>query len=111
MKALTVCQPYADMIAKNEKPIENRNWPTAYRGPLAIHAGKSRSWLDEDDERERPDMPFGAVVAIVRLADCVRVADLPESLRDHHHANGPWCWVLEDIQPLTLPREIATEQE
>ena len=45
MKALTICQPYPHLIMLGEKPVENRTWATSYRGPLAIHAGKSRQWL------------------------------------------------------------------
>jgi hypothetical protein len=37
--ALTVHQPWVWPIAHGWKPIENRTWSTAYRGPLAIHAG------------------------------------------------------------------------
>lgn len=103
MKALTVCQPYADMIARGEKIIENRNWPTSYRGPMAIHAGKSRAWLDPEDLDERPDMAFGAVVATAVLVDCVRVEDLAYHLMDREDANGPWCWVLSDVRPLVPP--------
>src|SRR5690348_75180 len=99
MKALTICQPYAEMIALGEKPIENRTWPTAYRGPLLIHAGKSLAWMDDDSEERYPGMVFGAVVAVARLVACLKrddVAPWPNRwrhLRDHEHANGPWCWV------------------
>lgn len=104
MNALTICQPYADMIATGEKAIENRTWATDYRGPLAIHAGKSRAWLDDGDEAERPEMAFGAVIAICRLRGCVRLEDLPLDLRGDMHANGPWCWLLEDV--LRLPEPV-----
>ncbi len=95
MKALTICQPYAEMIACGEKTIENRTWPTSYRGPLAIHAGKSRAWLEAEDERERPGMAFGAIVATARVVDCIHVDRLSEAHAANHHANGPWCWILE----------------
>ncbi len=39
MKALTLQQPWATLIAEGHKRVENRTWQTAYRGPLAIHAG------------------------------------------------------------------------
>ena len=97
MKALTICQPYAEMIALGEKCIENRTWPTAHRGLLVIHAGKSRNWLEADDEREYPGMQFGALVATAQLVDCRRVEDLPPELQGDVHANGPWCWILEDV--------------
>lgn len=98
MKALTVCQPYAELIARGEKPIENRTWPTSYRGPIAIHAGKSRTWLCEGDAARYPGMDYGAVIATARLVDCRRVEDLLEPLRSNEHASGPWCWILTDIE-------------
>ena len=101
MNALTICQPYAELIARCEKPIENRAWPTSYRGPLAIHAGKSRAWMDWGDEEFYPDMEFGAVIAIAELYDCVRIGNLPEQLRGHEHANGPWCWLLRNVRRIT----------
>lgn len=109
MKGLTICQPYAELIARGEKPIENRSWPTRYRGLLAIHAGKSRAWMDHDDARRYPDMPFGAIVAVARLVgspELQRDSDWrPEwrHLRDHEHANGPFCWILEEVRRLDHP--------
>lgn len=98
MKAITICQPYAELIARGEKLIENRTWPTAYRGPLAIHAGKSRSWLDEDDERRYPGMVYGAVIAVVDLIGCRPISRLPPELVAHEHANGPICWILKNVR-------------
>lgn len=42
MKALTLWQPWASLIAVGAKTIETRGWATNYRGPLAIHAAKRR---------------------------------------------------------------------
>lgn len=98
MKALTVIQPYAELIARGVKPIENRRWPTAYRGPLAIHAGKNRSWLDEGDALACPQMAFGAFVALATLVDCVKLDDLPTDLTGHAHAEGPYCWILQNVR-------------
>lgn len=42
MKALSVKQPWASLIAHNIKNIENRTWKTNFRGRIYIHAsGKS----------------------------------------------------------------------
>lgn len=107
MKALTICQPYAELIVRGEKRVENRTWPTKYRGLMYIHAGKSREWFDDDAHLIQmlgrlP--PFGAVVAIADLVDCVQrngpaFRKYPW-LEDHEHANGPWCWVLERVTPI-----------
>lgn len=101
--ALTICQPYAQLIAIGEKPIENREWPTRLRGEIAIHAGKSKSWLGEGDLQRFPSMPFGAIVALAELYDCVRVQHLPTQLQGHVHANGPWCFLLQRVRPLVSP--------
>ena len=40
MKALTIKQPWAHLIIHCGKDIENRDWPTRFRGRIAIHASK-----------------------------------------------------------------------
>lgn len=40
VKALTLTQPWATLVALGEKIIETRSWGTSYRGTLAIHAAK-----------------------------------------------------------------------
>lgn len=40
MKAITLTQPWATLVALGKKRIETRSWSTRYRGPLAIHAAK-----------------------------------------------------------------------
>lgn len=115
MKALTICQPYPHLILLGEKPVENRTWPTRYRGPMAIHAGKSRQWLDPDDEEAAAaagaPLVFGAIVAVCTLDDCLRVEDIEAGkfderypqLRTRAHCYGPWCWVLTNVRPLAAP--------
>lgn len=44
MKALSIRQPWAWLIATGRKDIENRIWKTNYRGKFLIHAGKSFDW-------------------------------------------------------------------
>lgn len=45
MKAITLWQPWASLVATGAKKIETRGWPTKYRGPLAIHA--AQKWNEE----------------------------------------------------------------
>lgn len=44
MKALSIRQPYAQLIAEGIKPIENRSFKTNFRGTFYIHA--SAQWHD-----------------------------------------------------------------
>ncbi len=38
MKALSIIQPWASLIATGIKDVENRTWRTNYRGEFLIHA-------------------------------------------------------------------------
>jgi len=57
------------LIAIGAKKIETRSWATGYRGPLAIHAGKSMLGF-KDLIEELPDgsdglpYPFGEVFSL-----------------------------------------------
>lgn len=47
MKALTLWQPWASLVALGHKRIETRCWSTKYRGDLAIHSAANipAKWL------------------------------------------------------------------
>lgn len=137
MLCLTVCQPYAALMFTPQaelprgfvvKHCENRTWETRYRGPLLIHAGKSRKWLLESGwpaEREG-ELVFGAIVGICWLEDCVPMrrdglilqcaAAYKKkylgigpglNLEEHPHCLGPVGWMLLAKrgfdQPVTWP--------
>jgi len=40
LKALTLWQPWASLLAGGGKMFETRSWKTNYRGPVVIHAAK-----------------------------------------------------------------------
>lgn len=110
MKALSLWQPHVLAIALGLKPWETRDWPTNYRGPLALHAAK-RKWCDAGDwhidavRRLRrklcPSMAesisdqasyslvnlhlrYGAVICIADVTDCVSTSKLRGRIpRDH----------------------------
>lgn len=44
MKALSIKQPWASLIAHGIKDIENRTWATKYRGTIYIHASGKPSF-------------------------------------------------------------------
>jgi len=104
MKALTICNPYPYMIMDHSKRVENRTWATSYRGPLLIHAGKNRDWLQDGDFSIYPDMQFGFLLGAVEIVDCMSLeeisrGDYPPALNwlpEHEHTLGPYCWVLGD---------------
>jgi hypothetical protein len=123
MRAVTVCQPYATLIMSGDKLVENRTWSTKYRGRFFVHAGKSRAYLctknvdgvDYCTLTQRPvkDLPFGFVLGITTLLDCLHIDEVRAGkhdraypwLRAHHHTQGPWCWVLGD-RPVLRPDPV-----
>jgi hypothetical protein len=136
MRGLTICQPYADMIRRGDKPIENRTWSTQYRGLILVHAGQSLRFLDRRD-RLRHVLRFGAIVATANLVACLpKNTPVPDAgnaqpvadelarrmarqhwihaghghLFEHPTANGPWCWILEDVRQLDSPIDYKGAQ-
>lgn len=85
MKALTIKQPWADLIIAGVKDIENRTWKTSYRGRILIHASKvpcSRGDLDAYplpalskninlNEYAPGQFTNGAIIGSIELVDCV----------------------------------------
>ena len=71
MKALSVRQPWASMIAQGHKTIEWRSWRTHYRGPLLICSGKTPDavYLAFNPDEARQNWPLGVAVATVELVE------------------------------------------
>lgn len=94
MKALSIRQPWASLIASGRKTIELRSWRTNYRGRLLILAGASPWRGDHGFDLG----PLGVVVATVELADC-----RPALVSDTERAclTPPaehFAWVLRDAK-------------
>lgn len=102
MKALTLWEPWASLAVLGEKEYETRSWPTKYRGPLAIHAGKR---IDTDVCKTRPiadvliesgmilvsDFRLGHVIGIVDMVDCIEMTpEFIASVSDKERAFGDW---------------------
>lgn len=125
VKALSLHQPWASLIAAGAKTIETRSWPppkSIVGQPLAIHAAKRVVQLPDQPPYDLfnaavrrhlgsdwpKTVPTGAVVAVATLADAVTVrsaADLPkgDELLFGDYELGRWLWILTDIQPLSSP--------
>jgi hypothetical protein len=65
VKAITLIQPWATLVAIGAKTIETRSWRTEYSGPLAIHAAKTMpAWAKDLCVTE----PFLSALLGVKLA-------------------------------------------
>lgn len=126
IKALSLWQPWASLVALGAKRIETRNWRTPYTGPIAIHATKTwvegtaslalqepyRGALGAAGVKFLRDLPLGAVVAVATLAGCVQTDVLlrdrsygvtPQEEAFGDYGEGRWGWLLRDIRRLPEP--------
>ena len=103
MKAISIRQPWAGLIAIGEKTIETRTWETSYRGELLICA--SQKWdpkfekLEFDKEPQHLFMQ-GHAVAIANLVDIrmMRKGDEESALcKKFPEARA---WILANIRPI-----------
>lgn len=91
MKAITLYQPWASLIALGEKKIETRSWHTNYRGPLAIHASanipkwaKELCWtepfrstlLKHEYKMHLGELPTGMIITTCNLIDCFEIKEI-----------------------------------
>lgn len=86
MKAISIKQPFASLIAYGIKDIENRTWKTNYRGKVYIHASAKQAGsydellndLQKIEFKEKYDRVtlrkqhhFSAIIGEVDIVDCV----------------------------------------
>lgn len=125
MKALTLYEPWASLVAIGAKKIETRSWPTNYRGPLAIHAGKTirtefmnLAWQEPFYSALKPlhgnvggspsiKYNLGCVIAIAQLVDCIEIQldNVPSGPERYFgdYTRGRYMWMLRDAQRLKTP--------
>jgi len=100
MKALSVKQPWASMIARGEKTIELRSWGTRHRGDLLICSSK-QPYIE----------PAGYALAIVNMVDCRRATQEDEKAAcSVIHLSMDFAWVFEDIrriEPFPIKGELG----
>lgn len=127
MKAITIKQPWASLIVHSTKDVENRTWPSRYRGPILIHAGKAmdgkeviaaNEFIDEQGIKTVPGWPWDSEEAMREARDKwplkdVKFRDLPfggivgvGNMVDcvaHSESpwfSGPWGFVIRDVRPV-----------
>lgn len=98
MKALSIRQPYANLIASGRKTLEIRSWKTAYRGPFTVcsSARPEKGWVFGEND-------LGKQICAVELVDVIPwTRELSESayVNPAEWWAGHWAWVLRDPRPV-----------
>lgn len=112
MKALSLRQPWAWLVATGIKDVENRTWPTKFRGRFYIHAGKSSeikvqglgdAWIlnrlaaGQVTRYRNARLDRGAIIGEATLVDCkFRFPDENASLYSKWAEGGLYGFVLAD---------------
>lgn len=120
MKTLSIRQPWASLIVKGFKDVENRSWRTPIRGEIAVHASASKTeddWEDaiitvaairaiafSDAEKwlietigEFDKLPRGAILGTVEITDCKRERMSP------WHFDENWGFYLQNPKEIKKP--------
>jgi hypothetical protein len=90
MKAISIKQPWASLIAAGVKTLELRAWPTDHRGPLLICS--SRRPIVEGHRH-------GEALCVVKVVNCrpMTPADVPFACVREFHPDH-YAWVLGDVR-------------
>jgi len=100
MRALSIRQPYAEMIMRGKKRVEYRSRLTNIRGRVYIYASITPG--DEDDFEKikcKPgELPTGVLIGSVEIADCTRKRNVY-----HWHLKNPKR-LVRSIRPKKQPQ-------
>ena|ERR1700741_3287546 len=115
MKAITIKNPWAHLIVKGIKDIENRSWPTKYRGKVLIHSSQKidhrframnimftpEQWevLPEIEQRKAVCGIYNssAIIGEVDIVDCIRNSNSIWAIPND------WHWVLANAKMYENP--------
>lgn len=133
MKVLSLTQPWASLLAFDEKRWETRSWSTQHRGPLAIAASKGfpracqmlcgRGAFAAVFRRHGIDtfaqLPLGKILCVVDVLAVVSTNDIdridPKAIREHtppasaledafgDYGPNRYVWMTRNVRRLTTP--------
>ncbi|MBU2053333.1 MAG: ASCH domain-containing protein [Nanoarchaeota archaeon] len=102
MKALSLKQPFAELILQDRKKIELRKWNTKFRGEFLIHASK----ISDKNAMKKfgfSALPCGFIVGKAKLIDVKKYKTKKEHDKDKnlHLAStsfGNYGFILKDAK-------------
>ena len=116
IKAISLWQPWASLVAWKLKRMETRSWGTNYRGALVICAARKNTqdqrqlyeyFCHHYEWRETwDDLPFGKTVALCELTNCLTMdTELIEQQSEQERQFGDWkvgrvAWELTKVRAL-----------
>ncbi len=98
-KAISLKQPWANLVASGKKSIETRKWSTKYRGDLVICSS------------QKPDIyPSGCAIAIVELYDVKPMEKKDEKkacIKVYPRAHSWFLRNIREIEPVKVKGSLG----
>ncbi len=129
VKAISLHQPWASLIAMGVKHYETRSWSTNYRGKLVICSAKKNTKQQRLDYESLASilgidltqnsweiLPLGKAIAVCNLTDCIKMTpEFIEAQAESEQLCGHWepgrfAWQLDDISLISPPIPIKGQQ-
>jgi hypothetical protein len=133
MKAITIWQPWASLIAVGAKRYETRSWETKYRGPIAIHSAKKqfdtnsffpielypfKDALGLSHTSSLNNLPHGCIIATAELVNCwkidrnkqMEITPTKQEILFGDWRHGRYAWELANVIMLEQPIKAIGKQ-
>ncbi len=133
VKAISLWQPWASLVAIGMKPDETRSWPapkSLIGQDLAICSALRQKPLEEDvkDKEARVDiraallnagiregLPYGRALCVVTVIACFpteefRNARTPTQRHFGDYSDGRFAWLLADVRRFRFPPHVCGRQ-
>ena len=106
--ALSVRQPWAELILRGEKQIEVRTWATNYRGWVWLHTGKERPDDNEIDKRYGKLFRGGYVGLFLLNSILSFDREKWDEWKEQHlntgeYKSGTFAWIIEATVRFPVP--------
>lgn len=108
LPALSVRQPWAELIISGKKSIEIRSWPTRYRGRLWLHTGRNSDTALELSYR-LTNLFHGGYIGSVILDEIIPFDEVIwKQLKSRHldagdYQPGLYAWLLSNPRRFDKP--------
>jgi hypothetical protein len=93
MKALSLKQPFAELVVSGRKTIELRKWNTNFRGEFLVHASKNPDLNAMNKFRFKENsLPLGFIIGKAELVEVKHYKNKDEfnNDKDKHLADATW---------------------
>lgn len=108
MKALSLKQPWAELVVSGKKTIEIRKWNTKHRGEFLVHASLNTN-KQAEKEHGFQNLPTGCIIGKAVLLDVKKYQTQKEFEKDadKHLAKSWWHpkahgFILKNAQRLPI---------